>query len=66
MTLRCRAVGTGLLPYVAPDGAHVLGRYAGRDRAGAPCAEDLPDTAYYRRGISEGALELVTADADES
>lgn len=61
--LRIRAVDDRLLPLVAPDGATLKGRYAGRDKTGAalPDGELVPANSYYRRAISRGDVEEVTS-----
>ena len=64
-TIRVRAKGTGLLALIDADGYVLLGasyaqhRWAGRDSAGNPKAESVPDHAYYHRAIQHDDLELV-------
>jgi hypothetical protein len=68
-TIRVRAKGTGLLALIDADGYVLLGasyaqhRWAGRDNAGNPMIESVPEHAYYHRAIQHGDLELV---GDES
>jgi hypothetical protein len=56
-TLRIRAVGEGKLPFVDAAGINQRGRFAGRDAAGKPIVEDVPNTIYYRRALRVGSLE---------
>jgi hypothetical protein len=56
-TRRIRAVGDGKLPFVDAAGINQKGRFAGRDAAGEPIVEDVPDTIYYRRALRVGSLE---------
>ena len=61
--IRIRAVGERLLPLVATDGALLRGRYAGRDKAGAPLpdGELVDETSYYVRAVSRGDVEQVSS-----
>lgn len=62
--IRIRAVGDLLCPLVAPDGATLKGRYAGRDKTGSalPDGELVDESSYYVRAVSRGDL-LAVSDA---
>lgn len=56
MQLRIRAVGDLLLPLVNASGATLKGRYAGRDKTGAPLpdGEIVEQNSYYIRAADRG------------
>jgi hypothetical protein len=60
--IRIHAVEGRLLPLVAPDGVGLKGRYAARDKKGAPLpdGELVASTSYYVRAVQRGD---VTAEA---
>ena len=56
MQLRIRAVGDLLLPLIDANGATLKGRYAGRDKTGAPLpdGELVAQNSYYVRAAARG------------
>lgn len=54
--IRIRAVEDRLLPLVGPNGAPLRGRFAGRDKTGAPLpdGELVESSSYYVRALSRG------------
>lgn len=61
MKLLIQAVEGRHLSMVDVRGVALRGRFAGRDRAGAPLADGelVPDHIHYRRAISRGDVALV-------
>lgn len=59
--IRIRAVGDHLLPLVDASGATLRGRFAGRDKTGAPLpdGELVAETSYYVRAVARGDVERV-------
>jgi len=62
-TLHVRAVGDLRVSLVAPDGALLRGRYAGRSPDGSPLpdGERLVACAHYANALRHGELELVAS-----
>lgn len=62
-TLHVRAVGDLRVSLVAPDGALLRGRYAGRAPDGSPLpdGERLPACAHYANALRRGELDLFTS-----
>ena len=61
MNLLIQAVEGRCLSMVDAKGAAIRGRFAGRDKTGAPLADGelVADHVHYRRAIARGDLALV-------